>query len=74
MSLQEIRVFYRYVKLIIIREKLGTILEKHCGTPNQSFIRERHPVTEISSSTSIHPDYLPVRAYCATREFLFGFK
>ena len=38
-----------YLNLIIIREKLGTILEKHCGTPNQSFIREHHPITEISS-------------------------
>ena len=44
MSSQEIRVFYKYVKLIINREKLGTILEKHCGTPNQSFIREHHPI------------------------------
>ena len=49
MSSQEISVFYKYVKLIINREKLGTILEKNCGAPNQSFIREHHPITEIPS-------------------------
>ena len=36
-----------YLNLIIIREKIVTILEKHRGTPNQSFIREHHPITDL---------------------------